>query len=215
MTRPLTIALDGMGGDIGPDVVVPAALRVLETAGDAVRLILVGQEDVLASRLRQANAGSDQRLIVRHASQLVNMDESPAQALRVKKDSSMRVAINLVKQGEADACVSAGNTGALMATSRFVLKTLPGIDRGFIRQQMVQGRSKRKNITSGICMTRIATVLFERCIKCSTLTLKDGNGYFSRCEKLYQTKVDKLNYAVGSNLKVTRLDIAMQDDRVL
>ncbi len=129
MTRPLTIALDGMGGDIGPDVVVPAALRVLETAHDAVRLILVGQEDILSARLAQIKAKGHPGIVIRHASQLVNMDESPAQALRVKKDSSMRVAINLVKQGEADACVSAGNTGALMATSRFVLKTLPGIDR--------------------------------------------------------------------------------------
>ncbi|MER2528182.1 MAG: phosphate acyltransferase PlsX [Candidatus Competibacter denitrificans] len=144
MTRPLTIALDGMGGDIGPDVVVPAALRVLETAGDSVRLILVGQEDALIGRLRQAKAGSDPRLVVRHASQLVSMDESPAQALRVKKDSSMRVAINLVKQGEADACVSAGNTGALMATSRFVLKTLPGIDRPAICTMLptVQGYTR-------------------------------------------------------------------------
>jgi len=129
MTRPLTIALDGMGGDIGPEVVVPAALRVLSTATDNVRLILVGQEDILSARLTQLKAKDHPGLVIRHASQLVNMDESPAQALRVKKDSSMRVAINLVKQGEADACVSAGNTGALMATARFVLKTLPGIDR--------------------------------------------------------------------------------------
>ena len=129
MTKPLTIALDGMGGDIGPDAVVPAALRVLRTAGDSLRLILVGQEDVLSSQLIRNKAKGHPRLLIRHASQLVSMDESPAQALRAKKDSSMRVAINLVKQGEADACVSAGNTGALMATARFVLKTLPGIDR--------------------------------------------------------------------------------------
>jgi glycerol-3-phosphate acyltransferase PlsX len=118
-----------MGGDIGPDAVVPAALRVLRTAGDSLRLILVGQEDVLSSQLIRNKAKGHPRLLIRHASQLVSMDESPAQALRAKKDSSMRVAINLVKQGEADACVSAGNTGALMATARFVLKTLPGIDR--------------------------------------------------------------------------------------
>ncbi len=129
MNRPLTIALDGMGGDIGPDVVVPAALQVLKSSGDALRLILVGQEDVLSARLTRLKAKGHPQIVIRHASQQVNMDESPAQALRVKKDSSMRVAINLVKHGEADACVSAGNTGALMATARFVLKTLPGIDR--------------------------------------------------------------------------------------
>lgn len=129
MTQPHTIALDGMGGDAGPDVVVPAALRVLHDGGKNLRLILVGQEDVLSAKLRELKARNHPQIVIRHASQLVNMDEPPAQALRVKKDSSMRVAINLVKQGEADACVSAGNTGALMATSRFVLKTLSGIDR--------------------------------------------------------------------------------------
>jgi len=98
-SRPLTIALDGMGGDAGPDMVVPAALRVLETAGNTLRLILVGQEDVLAARLARLAAKGHPQLVVRHASQLVSMDESPAQALRVKKDSSMRVAINLVKAG--------------------------------------------------------------------------------------------------------------------
>ena len=129
MTRPLTIALDGMGGDVGPDVVVPAAVRALRSAGEKARLILVGQEDILTAQLARLKVKNHPGIVIRHASQLVNMDESPAQALRVKKDSSMRVAINLVKQGEADACVSAGNTGALMATARFVLKTLPGIDR--------------------------------------------------------------------------------------
>jgi phosphate acyltransferase len=129
MSKPHTIALDGMGGDAGPDVVVPAALRVLHDGGKNLRLILVGQEDVLSAKLRELKARNHPQIVIRHASQLVNMDEPPAQALRVKKDSSMRVAINLVKQGEADACVSAGNTGALMATSRFVLKTLSGIDR--------------------------------------------------------------------------------------
>lgn len=174
MTRPLTIALDGMGGDIGPDVVVPAALRVLETAGDAVRLILVGQEDVLASRLRQANAVNDQRLIVRHASQLVNMDESPAQALRVKKDSSMRVAINLVKQGEADACVSAGNTGALMATSRFVLKTLPGIDRPAICTMLPTVRGYTRVLDLGANVDSKAEHLLQFAVMGSVLASVNG-----------------------------------------
>ena len=129
MTRLLTIALDGMGGDIGPEVVVPAALRVLETSKALLQLILVGQEDVLSAKLAKLKATHRPGISIRHASQVVGMNEPPSQALRFKKDSSMRVAINLVQQGEADACVSAGNTGALMATARFVLKTLPGIDR--------------------------------------------------------------------------------------
>ena len=120
------IAIDCMGGDHGPSVTVPAALRFLEDH-PAAHLLLVGREGLLAPLLG-SHAGSE-RLRVVNASEVVEMDESPALALRNKKDSSMRVAINLVKNGEADACVSAGNTGALMAISRFVLKMLPGIER--------------------------------------------------------------------------------------
>jgi phosphate acyltransferase len=123
-----TIALDAMGGDHGPQVVVSAALQVLAERED-LRLILVGPQDVLSRALVPAKKKFEDRLAIRHASQQVEMGELPAQALRNKKDSSMRVAVNLVKEGSADACVSAGNTGALMAISRFVLKTLPGIDR--------------------------------------------------------------------------------------
>ena len=120
------IAIDCMGGDHGPSVTVPAALRFLDDH-PAASLILVGREEVLQPLL--GNRSGNSRLRVVHATEVVEMDESPALALRGKKDSSMRVAINLVKNGEADACVSAGNTGALMAISRFVLKMLPGIER--------------------------------------------------------------------------------------
>ena len=120
------IAIDCMGGDHGPSVTVPAALRFLDEHPGA-SLALVGHEDVIRTLL--GGRSDDSRLRVIHASEVVGMDESPALALRNKKDSSMRVAINLVKQGEADACISAGNTGALMAISRFVLKMLPGIER--------------------------------------------------------------------------------------
>jgi glycerol-3-phosphate acyltransferase PlsX len=126
MAERLTIALDAMGGDHGPDVVVPAALAYLGATRDTA-LILVGKEDELRQRIVGANLGD--RLSIRHASQAVGMDELPSKALRGKKDSSMRVAVDLVKNGEAKACVSAGNTGALMATARFVLKTLPNVDR--------------------------------------------------------------------------------------
>jgi glycerol-3-phosphate acyltransferase PlsX len=117
-----------MGGDHGPQVVIPAAISALQAHPD-VNLILVGDQDVIKQHLEQNNALDDERFIIQHASQQVAMDELPSLALRGKKDSSMRVAINLVKQGQAAACVSAGNTGALMATARFVLKTLPGIER--------------------------------------------------------------------------------------
>ena len=121
----VTVAIDCMGGDHGPKVTVPAALAFAQKHDD-VRVVLVGREESISPYLTQP---SGERISVRHASEVVAMDESPALAIRNKKDSSMRVAIDLVKQGQADVCVSAGNTGALMAISRFVLKMLPGIDR--------------------------------------------------------------------------------------
>jgi glycerol-3-phosphate acyltransferase PlsX len=125
----VTIALDAMGGDQGPPIVVPAALSVLKKY-EALHLILVGDMERLKVILAEhCPQGVPERLSIHHASQQVDMDESPAIALRNKKDSSMRVAINLVKEGMAQACVSAGNTGALVAIAKFVLKTLPHIKR--------------------------------------------------------------------------------------
>ena len=121
------IAIDAMGGDTGPNVTVPACLQALAKHPE-LKLILVGNQSVLEQQLASVQFDA-QRLLIQHASQQIAMDESPAQALRAKKDSSLRVAINLVKQGIAQACVSAGNTGALMATAGFVLKTLPGVAR--------------------------------------------------------------------------------------
>ena len=128
MTRKVTVALDAMGGDRGAKVVVPAALATL-ARDDSVNLILVGRTEVLDRARQQADDAYGDRLGFQAATEVVGMDESPADALRKKKDSSMRVAVDLVKAGDADAVVSAGNTGALMATAKYVLKTLPGIDR--------------------------------------------------------------------------------------
>lgn len=124
----ITIAIDAHGGDHGVSVTVPAALSALATHSN-LSVILVGQQEVLKDELITNNYSESARLSIQNATQIVGMDESPASAMRGKKDSSMRVAINLVKEGRADACISAGNTGALMATARFVLKTLPGINR--------------------------------------------------------------------------------------
>ena len=124
----VTIAVDCMGGDHGPVVTVPAALSFLRSHSEA-NAILVGREEAIRPLLGTAAAEFGSRLQLRPASEVVEMDDPPAIAMRTKKDSSMRVAIDLVKAGNADAAVSAGNTGALMAISRFVLKTLAGIDR--------------------------------------------------------------------------------------
>jgi glycerol-3-phosphate acyltransferase PlsX len=128
MRMEVKVAIDCMGGDHGAHVTVPAALAVARDDRDA-SFILVGLQDAIADELKRHGAAPDTRMSILHASQVVEMNEAPAAAMRAKKDSSMRVAVNLVEQGEAAACVSAGNTGALMAISRFVLGMLPGIDR--------------------------------------------------------------------------------------
>jgi glycerol-3-phosphate acyltransferase PlsX len=141
----VTIAVDAMGGDAGPLVTVAASLRFLEEKPDAA-IVLVGREDALRQALRSTSSPALARVTVQPASEVVAMNEPPADALRRKKDSSMRVAVNLVKTGVAQACVSAGNTGALMAISRFVLKTLPGIDRPAIASQL----PTRKGVTTAL-----------------------------------------------------------------
>jgi glycerol-3-phosphate acyltransferase PlsX len=117
-----------MGGDHGPSVTIPAAIAFLKKQAD-VHLILVGLEDVLRAELKKHKAEAHSRITVKNATEVVTMDDPLEIALRKKKDSSMRVAIELVKDGSANACVSAGNTGALMAVSRYVLKTMAGVDR--------------------------------------------------------------------------------------
>ena len=142
---PVTVAVDAMGGDHGPSVTVPAAIAFLEATPDA-RVVLVGLQAPLDAVVARIKSAARERLTIRVATEVVDMDEPPADALRKKKDSSLRVAINLVKEGSADACVSAGNTGALMAIARFVLKTLPGIDRPAIASQL----PTKKGVTTAL-----------------------------------------------------------------
>ena len=158
MSRSITIALDAMGGDHGPSVVVPAALRFLKHDMDC-ELVLVGGEAAIRENL--PNGQLPERLSLQPATQEVGMDELPSRALRGKKDSSMRVAIDLVKAGRADACVSAGNTGALMATARFVLKTLPHIDRPAIITSLPAVKGKTWVLDLGANVDCEATHLYQ------------------------------------------------------
>ena len=130
-----SIAIDAMGGDEGPKVTIPASLDAL-TKYPYLHVILVGDQSMIELLLKKYDAIDHPRISIHGTTEVVQMDESPQSALKNKKDSSMRVAINLVKDGEAEACVSAGNTGALMATARFVLKTLKGIDRPAIASNL-------------------------------------------------------------------------------
>ena len=164
--QPITIALDAMGGDHGPSVVVPAALAAVERI-ERLKAVLVGDSERIAAEL--GGRKRPERVRVHHAGEQVEMDEPPAQALRTKRDSSMRVALDLVACGEADACVSAGNTGALLAISRFVLKTLPGIDRPAIISALPSRRGHTHVLDLGANVDPTPEHLFQFAVMGSTL----------------------------------------------
>lgn len=124
----LTIALDVMGGDKGPLVTIPAAISAVQENPE-LHLILCGDENVITDILTSHNALEHPNFTLHFTTEVVEMHEKPAIAIRTKKDSSMRKALDLVKEGKAQACVSAGNTGALFSIAHFVLKTLPGVER--------------------------------------------------------------------------------------
>jgi len=175
MSTEISIALDAMGGDSGLDVVVPAAISAINQHPD-VQIILVGDEAKLQPAITAAGAAANPRLKIHHASQTVEMDELASSAMRNKKDSSMRVALNLVKDGVANACVSAGNTGALMATSRFVLKMLPGIDRPAICTSLPSLTGHTWMLDLGANVDCNAEHLFQFSLMGSVLaTAVDGN----------------------------------------
>ena len=225
-----TIALDAMGGDFGPSVVVPAALSVLEEYPN-LNLILVGLEDVLNEAIKGHKGHLSQQLSICHASQVVNMDELPSQALRGKKDSSMRVAINLVKEGAAQACVSAGNTGALMATARFVLKTLPGIDRPAICTSLptVSGHTHVLDLGANVDVT--AQHLFEFAVMGSVLTsavdniklprvgllnigeeeIKGNEVVKEAARMLNESKLNYIGYVEGDGIYLGHADVVVCD----
>ena len=158
-----------MGGDHGPHVTVPAALTALSEERD-LRLILVGDEAILEQELQRHPQTHRKRLQIQHASQQVSMDEAPSRALRYKKDSSMRVAINQVKEGHAAACISAGNTGALMAIARFVLKTLPGVERPAIIATLPTIKGHTHMLDLGANVDSCAEHLFQFAVMGSVLT---------------------------------------------
>jgi len=123
----LTIAVDAMGGDHAPKSEVEGAIQAVKTLG--IRVILVGLEDVIQAELKKHPHAADLPIEVRHASEFITMEDSAAKAVKTKKDSSIRVASRLVRDGAADGVVSAGNTGAVMATAKIVQGMVPGVNR--------------------------------------------------------------------------------------
>lgn len=153
------ISLDAMSGDLGAEVVVRAANACLQKYTN-LKLILVGDQAALEGLVTRI-VGNEPRLEIVHASEVVEMSDAPADAIRKKKDSSMRVAIDLVKSERAHACVSAGNTGALMATAKFVLKMLPGIDRPAIIAELPSKTGSLHMLDLGANTTCTAEQLFQ------------------------------------------------------
>jgi len=140
MQSQYTISLDAMSGDLGPDIVVEAAKRSLDRHPN-LHIIFVGRRDEINDLVIRV-VGENSRVSIHDAIEVIKMSDSPVDAVRNKKKSSMRIAIDNVKSKEADACVSAGNTGALMAIAKFVLKMLPGIDRpAIIGELPAKGRT--------------------------------------------------------------------------
>ncbi|WP_246237836.1 phosphate acyltransferase PlsX [Caldichromatium japonicum] len=217
-----------MGGDHGPGAVVPAALNYLKRHPQVV-LILVGDEARIRSHL--SGKGLPERLQVRHTTQEVGMDEPPSKALRNKKDSSMRVAIDLVKGGEADACVSAGNTGALMATARFVLKTLPHIDRPAICTAVPSLRGHTHVLDLGANVDCTAEHLFQFAVMGSELVavvdgierpkvallnigqeeIKGNEQVKQAHELLSRSQLNYVGYVEGDGIYLEDIDVIVTD----
>lgn len=183
----ITIAVDAMGGDHGLQVVIPACVRAARN-NPALKLLLVGDQSQINAQLKKLGLAQNRQFTVVHASEVVAMDELPSQAMRNKKDSSMRVAINLVKEGRAQACVSAGNTGALMATARFVLKTLPGIDRPAIISDLPTKKNKTRVMDLGANVDSCAEHLFQFAVM--------GSALIQAIDKKERPKIALLNIGV-------------------
>lgn len=225
------IAIDAMGGDFGPDVVIPAAVKVLKN-NQSLTIILVGDKQLLDTYLTSLDSSVSNRLTVHHASEKVEMHDAPAMALRKKKDSSMRVAINLVHDNKADACVSAGNTGALMATAKFVLKTLKGIDRPAIISTLPSSNGHTHMLDLGANVDCSAQHLMQFAVMGSVLAqamdnnpapkvgllnvgseaLK-GNAQVKEADEVLSTVVDinYVGYVEGDDIYQSSIDVVVCD----
>jgi glycerol-3-phosphate acyltransferase PlsX len=164
----ITLAIDCMGGDHGARITVPAALDFLAQVTDA-KVVLVGIPEAIRAELGRRNRTEGDQIRIAPAKEVVAMDEPPASALRSKRESSMRLAIDMVKTGEANACVSAGNTGALMAMSRFVLKMLPGIERPAIASFLPTQRGRTYMLDLGANVDCTAQNLLQFAVMGSSL----------------------------------------------
>ena len=230
MPLDFTIALDAMGGDYGPSEIIPAALFSLKKYKQ-LNLILVGKEEILREELKKHNSLGHERISISHASEIVAMDEPPSQALRSKKESSMRIAIELVRDGHAKACVSAGNTGALMATARFILKMLPGMDRPAICTTLPGKKGYTHVLDLGANVDSSSEQLFQFAIMGAQLTsavknkdnptiallnigeenIKGNDRVKQAATLLEESHLNYVGYVEGNNLYTGDVDVIVCD----
>ncbi|MCP3673350.1 MAG: phosphate acyltransferase PlsX [Gammaproteobacteria bacterium] len=183
----ITIAIDCMGGDLGPSVMIPSACKALAKY-PYLSLILVGLPDRIEPELVRLDGRFSDRIKIKAASQIVDMSEKPSTALRKKKDSSMSVALTSVAEGEAQACVSAGNTGALMVLSRYILKMITGVSRPAITSTLPTEQGNTRLIDLGANVDCSAKQLYEFALM--------GSAMVSALEHKAKPKVGLLN--IGS-----------------
>ncbi|MBL4623015.1 MAG: phosphate acyltransferase PlsX [Immundisolibacteraceae bacterium] len=224
-----TLAVDAMGGDHGPAILVPATIEFLVKNPDA-SVILTGDEDAITSHLPAESKQLQDRYSIVHCDQVVEMDEAPTRAMRNKKNSSMRVALDRVKAGDAQACISAGNTGALMAMARFVLKMLPGVDRPAIVQELPSMNGSTVMLDLGansecrpehlVQFAVMGSVLAEASgIKSPTVALLNigseevkGNDLVRQAaEELRQSSINYYGYVEGNDIYEGTVDVVVCD----
>lgn len=227
----LTVALDAMGGDFGPRVTVPAAVQALSHFPE-LKVILVGDHIAITQQLSLLGYQPDPRLSIVHSDRVIANSEKPSLALRHSHDSSMGLAIDLVAQQQADACVSAGNTGALMALSRFRLKLLPGIERpALVTALPTISGGKTWLLDLGANVSSDADSLFQFAVMGSALAEQHlqrsprvailnigaeeikGNDLVKRCAQLLkQTQaVNFVGYIEGNQLLMDAADVVVCD----
>ncbi|MCW8108707.1 phosphate acyltransferase PlsX [Alteromonas ponticola] len=228
----LTIALDIMGGDHGPPVTLPAALKAIQQHSE-LHFILCGKETLIAPCLQSLTTEQRERISIAHCEQVVEMGESPRSALRTKKSSSMRKAIELVDEGVADACVSAGNTGALLTLAFYILKTLPGVDRpALISMMPTVDHHKVFLLDLGANVNCTAEILFQYGVMGSVLAEQisgiqrprvallnvgeediKGNAQVKHADQLFRqaAEINYIGYVEGDDIFTDNADVVVTD----
>ncbi len=229
--RTITLALDAMGGDFGPCVTVPAVVQALSYLPE-LKVILVGDQMLITSELSKLGYASNERLTIKHSERVISNSEKPSLALRNSVGTSMRIAIDAVAEGEADACLSGGNTGALMALSRFRLKLLPGVERPALVSSLPTALGNKTWLLDlGANVSVDADTLFQFAVMGEALAQEHlnrvpriailnigeeeikGNDLVKRCaEMLSQTKsINFIGYIEGDQLLYDVADVVVCD----